>query len=434
MAMTELHVAEMKVIFDQQGDRNFSKIGITNWFGRPVMVEYNGNRFNFDLEGRVNRIDGIPGYSWDWIERTIADDWIYYDRVWGSRNIPQPSGIIGDAAWAVNGRTDLPMLKGHDGLERTYALRTETFDMLIESIKEIVEKKPFVGYESGQEASAADKERLRNFLGKAANKGRQQLKTDAEMLHNISGYVNVLPPDTIKMGYQVILITVMTGCDGCRFCPFGDGSEPLIRTPEDIDRQIMISAAFYGDDLSNHNSVLLGHNNAIAAGRELLEYAARKAYETFMQGEKYVDSSNLFMFSTNRSFCEQPHSTFDMLEMLPFEKVYINIGWEAVTDDNLGALGKAQTAEEVKEGMRKAGEINRRDGKLRISGNFILGDNLGEDNAQGIVNCVRETAYTGQLYLSPLIDMCRSGQAMNDLRAIRGIPGVRVHLYTMQRM
>ena len=82
--------------------------------------------------------------------------------------------------------------------------------------------------------------------------------------------------------------------------------------------------------------------------------------------------------------------------------------------------------------MEKAGKINRKHGKARISGNFVTADGFECDD---IVRAIGKTRYCGQLYLSPLHGQCCGGKALEDLHAISNAnPDVAVYLYTMQRM
>jgi hypothetical protein len=203
-----------------------------------------------------------------------------------------------------------------------------------------------------------------------------------------------------------------------------------VRSRDDIDGQIEALAEVYGEDLVNYNSVVFGECDALAS--PCIEYAANRAFDVFRCGSSYHAGSNLFMFSTNKTLCEQPDGALDMLESLPFENVYINVGWEAATDAALSQLKKQQTAREVLAGMEKAGKINRKYKKVKISGNFITADGYECD---GIVEAIRRTQYCGQLYLSPLLGKCSTRQALRDLQAIRNAsPDMRVHLYTMQRV
>jgi hypothetical protein len=431
--MVSLCVGDVKVQFDRDGDRNFNKAGTVDWLGKPVLILSGSYSFHFDLEGRIQRIDGFASpHSWDWLQRTMANDWIYYDKVWEPGSIPQPSGIIGDYVWAVNGRTDLPMLQGHNGLQRDYVGDAfDAFGELISAVQDLVKRKPEVYSESAEVAHPASNSRLWDFLSKAARNDRVQLQKVADRLHEIHGHMNVLPPDTINVDYRILLVKVMDGCTHtCGFCLARGESEFALRSRDDIDRQIDALAEVYGADLYNYNSVVFGECDALAS--PLIEYAANRAFDVFRSGSSYHAGSNLFLFSTNRTLCEQPESAFDMLEALPFENVYINVGWEAATDPALLQLEKQQTAQEVLCGMEKAGKINRKYKKVKISGNFITADGYECD---GIVEAISRTQYRGQLYLSPLLGKCTTKQALRDLQTIRGASrDVRVHLYTMQRM
>lgn len=431
--MISLRVNGLTVEFDRDGDRNFNRGGIIDWLGKPVMIVSDPYTFHFDLEGRLHRIDGFPSpNTWDWVQRTMANDWIYYDKVWQPHRLPEPSGIIGDWAWAINGRTDLPILKDHDGLWREYVQDAlAVFDTLISSVREILATTPEVRSDSGAPVKAEDVIRLQEFLSKVALNDQRRLQDVADRLTTIRGRMNVLPPDTIQVDYQALLVKVMDGCvNSCGFCVARGDSAFGIRDKDDIDRQIDATAEVYGADLYNYNSVVFGECDALAS--PLLEHAARRAFEVFRCGDSYHFGSNLFLFATNKTLCEQPDNVFEMLEALPFEKICVNVGWEAASDGALTALRKQQTAEEVFHGLERAGNINRQHKKVAISGNFILADQLECDS---IAEALRKTQFCGQLYLSPLHSQCSSEKAMSDLRILsKAAPDVRVFLYTMQRM
>ena len=430
--MVCLRVGDVTVQFDHDGDRHFIKSGMVNWLGKPVLVLAGPYTFHFDLEGRIQRIDGLVGHRWDWVQRTMANDWIYYDKVWEPHSLPEPSGIIGDSFWAVNGRTDLPMLEGHNGLQRHYVRKAfDAFDGLMVSIQDLVKHRPEVYSESGEAAHPENSGRLWDFLGKAARNDRVQLQKVADRLHEIHGHMAVLPPDTINVEYRILLIKVMDGCPNtCGFCMARGESEFAVRSKSNIDTQIDAVADVYGADLYNYNSVVFGECDALTSPS--IEYAANRAFEVFRCGSSFHAGSNLFLFSTNTTLCDQPDGAFDMLEALPFGNVYINVGWEAATDTALSQLEKQQTAQEVLVGMEKAGKINRTYKKVKVSGNFIAADGF---ECNSIAEAIRGTQYGGQLFLSPLRGKCTSRQALRDLRAIRNTtPEVRVHLYTMQRL
>ncbi len=431
--MISLRVGDVSVQFDRDGSRYFRKSGTMDWVGKPVRIAFGSHYFNFDLEGRVQRIDGLRSpHSWDWLQRSMANDWIYYDKVWVPDSLPLPAGIIGDSVWAVNGRTDLPMLQDHDGLQRGGVERAfESFDTLVDTLRELLAHKAEVFRASGERADAAEEARLWEFLGRAAHYDRAGLQSVADRLHEIHGHMAVLPPDTIDVDYRVILVKVMDGCpNNCEFCMARGDAAYAERNEADIDRQIDALAEVYGADLYNYNSVVLGECDAL--GSATLEYAAKRSHEVFRCGSSFHAGSNLFLFSTNETLLECSERTFEMLEALPFEQVYINVGWEAVSDTALTRLGKWQTAEQVFLGMEKAGCINRKRGKVKISGNFIIADEFDCDD---LMNAMRASRYCGQLYLSPLRDECGSQKALNDLHTIKNARlDIKVALYTMQRM
>lgn len=434
--MLSATIENITVQFDHDGHRDFLRTGTVNWFGKPVIILFRSLGFHFDLEGRIQRIEGFDSTRmWDWIQRTMADDWLYYDGAGYSASIPQPEPLIGDSVWAVNGRTDLPMLQDHGGLQRNDVSNAlKAFDDLIVTVRDLVRRKPQVDVDANPPPGATDApdaNRLWRFLNKVAKNGREQLQRIANQLRAIHGGMEVLPPDTIGVDYRVLLLKVMEGCaNACRFCVARGTSAFALKSKGDIDQQIEALADVYGEDLCNYNSVVLGECDALVSPD--LEYAATKAFDILGCGSSYLTGSNLFLFSTNRSFCDRPDRALDRLEALPFQKIVINIGWEAASGKALSQLGKQQTEHEVFLGMAKAGAINRTSKKVQISGNFLVTDQYECDD---IAKAIRATQYCGQLYLSPLRGHCSARNALQDLHALKRVsPDVRVRLYTMQRI
>jgi len=430
--MLELRIEDILIQFDRGGSRYFNKNGTYNWIGMPVLILSGPYLFNFDLEGRIQRIDGLPSpHSWDWLQRSMFNDWTYYDRIWVPEQIPMPSAVVGDSAWAINGRADLPMFQNHGGLQRGDVRDAfDAFDALIDRLRELTRRKPEVSGAEGVPAAPSEAARLWDFLGKAARHDRAQLRQVADRLHEIHGPMLVLPPDSIRVDYRVLCVKLMDGCTNhCAFCSVRGDAAYALRTETDIDRQIDALAGVYGADLYNYNSVVFGECDALASPS--VEYAARRAYDTFHCGDSYHEGSNLFLFSTNETFLGKSGHAIENLEALPFQKIYINIGWEAVTETALSQLGKCQTAAEVLNAMERAGEINRNSEKLNISGNFITADTL---EIESVAEALRETRFTGQLYLSPLQEHCAGAKALQDLLGLQKIHhDIHAHLYTMQR-
>ena len=88
------------------------------------------------------------------------------------------------------------------------------------------------------------------------------------MLHRIIGAtLPVLPPETIDVDYEVIPLILTEGCAyNCRFCLFKTTGGFRVRSPRNIAAQIRSLKDFYGADLINYNSLMLGQNDALAAG------------------------------------------------------------------------------------------------------------------------------------------------------------------------
>ena len=437
--MSSFKVDTIEILFDHGGDKRFNKYGYINWLGLPVKVFTREHAFDFGLEGRIHRIKKANGSdwpnNWDWLQRTLCNDWVYYDY----SGWYESTDLTGDHWWAVNGRTDLPTTVDDKALDRPYVQGTfNSFDYLITSINHILRERPEIYTRDGQLAEIGEQQRVWEFLEKVAQKNSSWLAKDAKNLHQIiEGNLPVLPPDTIKVDYQVIPVMIMDGCGyKCKFCDVRGNSVFNLRNEGNISEQLDALKRYLGNNLYNYNSVVLGQNNALAAGLELIEYAASEAYATLRCGESYHRGSNLFMFSTNKAFLEALDSTFDMLEQLPFEHVYINVGWEAVTAGNLRQLGKPQKSQQVFQGMTKAGKINRNYNKIHISGNFIIGNTLSGNQAISIASAIRSTEYGGTIYLSPLHGQNDREQTLRDLKVIREaeLPAVQVWLYTMQRL
>ena len=301
--------------------------------------------------------------------------------------------------------------------------------------------------EGGPKTTALVKE----FLKLAIERDRAWLKEDARNLHAILGNkIPVLPPETIHVDYQVVPVMVMDGYGlDCSGCDVRGEKSFAIRDKENIDKQIGALRQFYGPNLYYLNSVLLGQNNALAAGEPTIEYAAsqafrafwpdrRRAFRAFWPDNPYFKDhpTSLFMFSTVDTFLEAPDSMFHMLDKLPFGKVHINLGWEAVTNENLVAFGKGQRGEQVIESMKRARQIHDQFPKVQVSGNFVLGDIMNAEHIPSIIEALSSTGFNGEIYLSPLHGQSNLDRVTEDIHTLRQhFPhSPSFYLYTMQRL
>jgi hypothetical protein len=113
----------------------------------------------------------------------------------------------------------------------------------------------------------------------------------------IGGPVTVLPPGTRHADYDVIPIAFADGClYPCAFCAVKSEKTFRARSPDDVRGQIEGLRELYADDLRNRNSVLQAHHDALAAGKEPIEFAASQAHAVFELGASHMQGARLFLF------------------------------------------------------------------------------------------------------------------------------------------
>jgi radical SAM superfamily enzyme YgiQ (UPF0313 family) len=324
-----------------------------------------------------------------------------------------------------NGRYDCDIFpeKPLEGRHVRQAL--DTFDGLVE--------------EAGRLAESAVCDRPREFLRKIAPRGREALAGEAKMLHDIIGAnLPVLPPDTIDVDYEVIPLIVAEGCRyHCRFCRFKTAGGFRVRSRKNIAAQIRALKGLYGADLVNYNSLVLGQNDALAAGTAILMSTADMAYDLLeLSSSFHRGQPNLYLFGSVDSFLEADQSLFDGLERLPY-LTSVNIGLESPDQETLDRLGKPLQADTVREAFRKMQEVNRGWSHITVSCNFVLGSDLPSRNVEAIQTMLeRETTVKGKgvVYLSPLIGASQRRQILKELREIKRSSPLPVFIYMAQRL
>ena len=276
-------------------------------------------------------------------------------------------------------------------------------------------------------------------MEKVIARNREALGLEGEKLHRIiGGSFPILPPDTINVDYEVIPLRVMDGCTHhCGFCQFKTDKKCKIRTRENIVEQLLSLKELLRDDLINYNSLVLGENNALAAGVEILEFAAQKAFEMLGLGKSYYQGDpNLFLFGSVDFFLEAGESSFERLNTLPYN-IYLNIGLESPDDDTLNLIGKLLTADDVREAFQKALYINAAYDRINITSNFILGKYLPRKHMEKLKTLLAEVKRRqekGTVYLSPLIGASERRQILKEFKEIKRASLLPVYLYLMQRL
>lgn len=415
---------ELEIIFDCAGRDDWGKFSFPVWYGIPVKMNWREYRYDFNLRGGLKKVSG-GSRVWpdpqEVLKRTDGNDLIYY----GVHGYESSYDLIKNYYVPFNGiyGSDLFEEKPLEGPPVRRAL--ESFDKLT--------------LEAGRLAAATACDRPREFLQKVAARNRKALAEEARTLHRIMGAnLPVLPPDTIDVDYEVIPLILTEGCTyNCRFCLFKTTGGFRVRSPQNIAAQIRSLKDFYGDDLINYNSLMLGQNDALAAGEDLLVNAAEMAYELLNLSASYHRGRpNLFMFGSVDSFLEADHSLLDRLERLPF-RTSINVGMESFDQETLDRLGKPLQAERVREAFRKMQAVNRCRSNIAVSCNFVLGGDLPSRHPEAIktVLAAETTARDrGAVYLSPLIRTSRRREILKEFREIKMSSPLPVFIYLAQRL
>ena len=285
---------------------------------------------------------------------------------------------------------------------------------------------------------------LRAFVERVCENDPGELLKRAERLHALlGGRVTVLPPDTRHVDYDVIPVVVADGClYHCAFCSVKSARTFQPRSPANIQTQIEGLRAFYARDLSNYNSIFLGHHDALAAGSEPIEFAASRAHEILEIEASHMKGARLFLFGSADSLLSSGEKVFGMIQGLPFH-THINVGLESADPETLEAIGKPITAQRVEEAFERMLEINRDYPNIEVSANFVCGGQLPPGHLPSLVSLTREKLdrywEKGALYLSPLLDGVplegnEKRELVRDFREVKMRARMPTFLYLIQRL
>jgi radical SAM superfamily enzyme YgiQ (UPF0313 family) len=422
--MERYQLEDLEIVFDSAGRDDWGKFSFPVWYGIPVKINWRGYYYDFNLQGGLKKIAGRPSV-WpepqDVLKRTDGNHFIYY----GTFGYESSYDLIKNYYVPFNGRYDCDIFPAKPLEGRHVGQALEAFDGLAE--------------EAGRLAESAACDRPREFLRKVAAKGRVALVKEATTLHDIIGAdLPVLPPDTIDVDYEVIPLIIAEGCRcHCRFCRFKTEGGFRVRSRENIAAQIRALKDFYGADLVNYNSLVLGQNDALAAGADILISTAEMAYDLLNLSDSFHRGQpNLFIFASVDSFLEADHSLFDGLERLPY-LTSINIGLESPDQETLDRLGKPLQASTVREAFRKMQDVNRCWSNITVSCNFVLGSDLPSRNVETIQTMLEvETKVKGKgvAYLSPLIGASQRRQILKEFGEIKRSSPLPVFIYMPQML
>ena len=417
--------ADFQVTVDKQGATRYTRVTYPLRYGCYSEIRTQDYTFQFNLNGEIKYIQGRRD-NWpdpnEWLKRTISDDWIYYASGGGSNRI---YSFIGEYylpcfSYSTNtvfrqvafGNRLLP-----DALAALSGLRKAIHDI----------------------APGISEPRLKAFFDSVAGNNPPACKPRRQQFHTLlGGPISVLPPDTRHVDYNVIPLILADGClYDCGFCRVKSGQKFHLRDAGQIMSQIKGLRDFFDRDLANYNAVFLGQHDALYAGEETIEFAARKAYGGFQLDRSNLSGRFLFLFGSVDSMLRAQETLFSMLNSLPYY-TYINIGLESFDQTTLMALKKPLRASAVQETFARMQELNRRYDHIEITANLVLGRDLPSGHVDSIIESTRDSLdryYSkGALYLSPLDGPVGRKQIKKNFLSIKNSSRLPTYLYLIQRL
>ncbi len=409
---------------NRMGARRYTKASYPVRYGCFSEIKTEKYIFQFNLNGEIKTVQGRIG-TWDdpteWFKRTVSNDWVFYasggyngaHAKLGEYYIP----LFDYATNAVVGGTAYDA-----GLLRSALL---DLDRIVRDLSGAVD--------------AVSNEDLSAFITSAASNRGDRPEKRAALFHAIiGGAVSVLPPDARHVDYDVIPLTVADGClYNCRFCRVKSGKGFTPRTRNDIARQLERLKGFYAGDRANYNALFLGQHDALAAGAELISFAAGKAFEVLGFGNSNLLSPSLYLFGSIDSLVSASPDLFQVLNGLPYY-TYINIGLESGHEETLKMLGKPVAPEGVAAAFSRMEEINAKYPNIEVTANFVLGESLHPDHYTSLHALAGKgtgpSRGKGAVYLSPMGNVTDKRKLVGRFREIKNGSRLPAFLYLIQRL
>jgi len=422
--MESYQLENIKVIPEKCGFQEFSKMSCPVRYGRFSEIQTPEYTFQFNLNGEIKYIQG-RGPHWphpgEWLKRTVGNDWLYYSA--GSYN--KIVDLIGEYYYPC-----LPYPS--NSLFSSYAIDPHTQKEALDAWTRLQSRLRRL-YPAGRV------NHLNDCLVRIARYDPPALQRRSnEYSGLINARITVLPPDCRHVDYETIPVIVADGClYHCGFCRVQSRGGFRPRSRHDILGQLRQLKKYYGRDIYNYNSVLLGLHDALMVETALIEFAALKAHQMFEFERSNLRDPCLFMFGSVDSLMASAESKLEAFNRLPF-KTYINLGLESVDSQTLAVLEKPISSKKVKAAFARLIEINKKYEHVEISANFVLGEDLPGGHLPTLVDLVRnslERFYSkGTVYLSPLMGSTARGELLRQFYSVKTMSRLPVYMYLIQRL
>lgn len=420
----QYHIDGICIIPEKKGRRRFIKTSYPVRYGRFSEIVTSRHTYQFNLNGEIKFIQGKSGH-WphpaEWLKRTIANDWVYYSTgsyndifdLTGEYYLPCPS-------YPTN------QVRGGQPFEYPEVKNAlHAWQKFVPRLKQLAGPLP-------PKPIGALLERLGTYSDEALIQRQQRLH------HILGARPTVLPPDTRHVDYDVIPLMIADGCSyNCGFCRVKSGRDFTPRSKSDILDQIKALKSFFGPDLANYNGLFLGDHDALAAGAELIEYAASTAYRYLDLPGANLDGAYLFLFGGAEALLNAGANLFDMLNQLPFY-TFINVGLESADGTSLQQIGKPLSPTQVEAAFDRLTALNAQYANLEISANFLLSPHLPETHLASLQKLLynRPARFLGKgaVYVSPVTVNSHNQGFKATFYALKKGSRLPAYLYLIQRL
>ena len=221
---TTHHLQGSNITLEKKGADSYIKISYPQRYGRYSEIETADAIYQFNLNGEI-RFIRAKGERWpdpqEWLKRSVGNDWVYYST----------GGYTG--VYEAIGEYYLPNLQYPTnsligGKPFANPQVRKVINTWYENILEI---------RSQLYNSSAD---IKAYLDKLVVNSPAILAEKARRLFSISGgRVTVLPPDARHCDYDIIPLTISTGClYKCRFCKVKNSRPFSEKEHREIDFQL----------------------------------------------------------------------------------------------------------------------------------------------------------------------------------------------------
>ena len=413
----------ISVHLNKKGLDRYEKVSYPVRYGRYHEIQTRDHIFQFNLNNEITFARGKNG-DWtspqEWLKRSCGNDWTYYST----------GGYTG--VFEAIGEYYLPNLQ--------YPTNSLIGGAPFSSrpVQRIVDNWHALVCQAVSQLEGGCHE-VQTFCRSVEGITAAQLQRRAEQLFAITGgRVTVLPPDSRHVDYDIVPLTISTGClYKCRFCKVKNRNPFQTRCQAEIDLQMARLHAHFGENLANYNSVFLGEHDALCCPTDLILGSVERSHAAFAFGQSHMRGANYFLFGSVDSFLGADQRLFDEMKKMDCN-FYINLGFESADQNTLDMLGKPITEKKVRGAFFRMQEINDSCMNVEITANFVMDENLPDTHYPRFLELVHDSVTRrkpkGCIYLSPISFGAPSRHLLFEFSRLKLLSKLPTFLYIIQRL